>query len=290
MRSQACARPSPTAKPCRCYIAPQAFAESRHDAGRLRGLPLADRHGHARQARQRAEAGQQAQPRRGVHGDLPRLPPEDHEEVRRQRALGARQDRRAKAPLCADCHNPHATKSTKEANAADDALCRQCHEKVTQAFTASVHGTDGENLECKDCHLHARREGGHRRRPPARPVPVVPQGNGHHARQLVAQRGPAPGGRVSAPPATRRNATRRVDLRIHEARGEKAAEKVGVPQFVAVHQQRVRQGRPGRPGPLEPAAGPEPRQRRRRAAPSCGGGSRCRPASRRTRWPPRARR
>ncbi|GAB3758981.1 hypothetical protein GCM10028796_05470 [Ramlibacter monticola] len=137
----------------------------------------------------------------------------------------------AKAPLCADCHNPHATKSTKEANAADDALCRQCHEKVTQAFTASVHGTDGENLECKDCHrthdVKAATVGDHLR---GQCLSCHKETAATHAswlpnagRHLEA---------VSCAACHAPNATRRVDLRIHEARGEKAAEKVGVPQFV----------------------------------------------------------
>jgi predicted CXXCH cytochrome family protein len=138
----------------------------------------------------------------------------------------------AKAPLCADCHDPHATRSTKEANAADDALCRQCHEKVTQAFTASVHGTDGENLECKDCHrthdIKAATVGDHLR---GQCLSCHKDVGTTHAtwlpnagRHLEA---------VSCAACHNPQAARRVDLRIYESHGVKAAaEKVGVPQFV----------------------------------------------------------
>lgn len=139
----------------------------------------------------------------------------------------------AKAPLCADCHNPHATKSMKEANAADDALCRQCHEKVTQAFAASVHGVDGEALECKDCHrthdVKAAAVGDHLR---GQCLSCHKDAGTTHASWL-----PNAGlhlEAVSCAACHSPNATRRVDLRIYEAKGEQqaAAEKVGVPQFV----------------------------------------------------------
>jgi predicted CXXCH cytochrome family protein len=138
----------------------------------------------------------------------------------------------AKAPLCADCHNPHATKSTKDANAADDALCRQCHEKITQAFSASVHGTEGENLECKDCHrthdVKAVAVGDHLQ---GQCLSCHKDAGTTHAswlpnagRHLAA---------VSCAACHTPGTTRRVDLRIHEAKGDqKSTEKLGVPQFV----------------------------------------------------------
>jgi predicted CXXCH cytochrome family protein len=141
----------------------------------------------------------------------------------------------AKAPLCADCHNPHATKSQKQASptgSPDDVLCQQCHKEVAKAFTASVHGTDGENLECKDCHrthdIKAASAGDHLR---GQCLSCHKEAVTSHAtwlpnagRHLEA---------VSCAACHTPNTTRRVDLRIYESSGErKAAEKVGVPQFV----------------------------------------------------------
>ena len=140
----------------------------------------------------------------------------------------------AKAPLCADCHNPHATKSMKEANAADNALCQQCHKPITDAVLASVHGTDGENLECKDCHrthdVKSAAVGDHLR---GQCLSCHKETATTHAswlpnagRHLEA---------VSCAACHSPNATRRVDLRIYETKGDqkdKAAEKLGVPKFV----------------------------------------------------------
>ena len=139
----------------------------------------------------------------------------------------------AKAPLCANCHNPHATKSLKDANAADNVLCQQCHKELAQAFTASVHGAEGENLECKDCHrthdVHAATVGDHLR---SQCLSCHKDIATSHAKWL-----PNAGRHleaVSCAACHNPNAARRVDLRIYEARGDKraAAEQMGVPQFV----------------------------------------------------------
>ena len=138
-----------------------------------------------------------------------------------------------KAPLCANCHNPHATKSLKDANAADNALCQECHKDISKAFTASVHGTEGENLECKDCHrthdVKAATAGDHLR---GQCVSCHKEVATSHAKWLpnAAHHLEA----VSCGACHNPDAARRVDLRIYEAQGERkpAAEKRGVPQFV----------------------------------------------------------
>lgn len=141
----------------------------------------------------------------------------------------------AKAPLCADCHDPHATKSQKEASSSgspDDVLCRQCHKEVTQAFSTSVHGTEGENLECKDCHrthdVKAASAGDHLK---AQCVSCHKDVATTHATWL-----PNTGlhlEAVACPACHTPGTTRRVDLRVYESKGQqKAAEKLGVPQFV----------------------------------------------------------
>jgi len=139
----------------------------------------------------------------------------------------------AKAPLCANCHNPHATRSLKEANAADNALCQECHKDISRAFTASVHGTEGENLECKDCHrthdVKAATVGDHLR---GQCLSCHKEVATSHATWLpnAAHHLEA----VSCGACHNPTAARRVDLRIYEGKGQSkpAAEKLGVPQFV----------------------------------------------------------
>jgi hypothetical protein len=59
----------------------------------------------------------------------------------------------AEAPLCADCHDPHATRPVDEAAGDPDAMCATCHEPIARAHAASVHGRPGDDrLACKDCH------------------------------------------------------------------------------------------------------------------------------------------
>jgi len=50
-----------------------------------------------------------------------------------------------KAPLCSDCHNPHATRSAKDAGGhAEPIACQKCHEAITKAYAESVHGQAGD--------------------------------------------------------------------------------------------------------------------------------------------------
>jgi predicted CXXCH cytochrome family protein len=59
-----------------------------------------------------------------------------------------------KAPVCADCHDPHATLAVDEQTTeAENAVCASCHEPIANAYASSVHGRPGEDaLACKDCH------------------------------------------------------------------------------------------------------------------------------------------
>jgi predicted CXXCH cytochrome family protein len=138
----------------------------------------------------------------------------------------------AKAPLCADCHNPHATHSQKEANAPDNVLCQQCHKPVTEAFARSVHGAAGESLDCKDCHrthdVRGATTGDHLR---SQCLSCHKDAVTTHASWLpnTAQHLEA----VACAACHSPDAKRRVDLRIYQANGDqKAAERAGVPQFV----------------------------------------------------------
>jgi len=215
------------------YIAPEAFASSRHAREGCEGCHSqidTDTHGkpgsEQKLASKRSHAVESTETCRDCHQKTMKK----YDDSVHWALVKAGS---AKAPLCADCHNPHATKSLKEANAADNAKCQQCHEKISNALAASVHGTDGENLECKDCHrthdVKAATVGDHLR---GQCLSCHKETATTHAKWL-----PNAGRHleaVSCAACHTPNAARRVDLRIYEAQGEqkKAAEQVGVPQFV----------------------------------------------------------
>lgn len=139
-----------------------------------------------------------------------------------------------KAPLCSDCHNPHATRSAKEKpqGPTEPVVCKKCHTGIAQAFAESVHGQSGdEALACKDCHrthnVKAAAFGDHLKN---ECVSCHKEVQTSHAawlpnteRHLEA---------VSCPACHSPGATRRVNLRLYEGDAPQQAEKVGVPKFV----------------------------------------------------------
>ena len=54
------------------------------------------------------------------------------------------------APICTDCHNPHAVMAKAAFDAATGAPCSKCHGSVFEAYAGSVHGKAG--LDCTNCH------------------------------------------------------------------------------------------------------------------------------------------
>lgn len=67
------------------------------------------------------------------------------------------------APLCSDCHSPHAIETMKVYQPETGYPCKKCHEKVYDAYTTSVHGdarlqgnvirdTHIQSPICSDCH------------------------------------------------------------------------------------------------------------------------------------------
>ncbi len=61
------------------------------------------------------------------------------------------------APLCTDCHESHTLKSVKILTPVEAVPCKQCHEKVFDAYRHDVHGLlrakKGDKAPiCKDCH------------------------------------------------------------------------------------------------------------------------------------------
>jgi hypothetical protein len=139
-----------------------------------------------------------------------------------------------KAPLCSDCHNPHATLSAKKALGHDDdpAQCHQCHAKIAGALEHSVHGPSGDaGLVCKDCHRTHN-------------IKAASLGDGLKAQCLSCHRDAATTHKTWLPNTERHleaiacqachspGAKRRVNLRLYDGVAQtQAAEKVGVPQF-----------------------------------------------------------
>jgi hypothetical protein len=141
----------------------------------------------------------------------------------------------AKAPLCSDCHNPHATQSAKQKSGEhpEAVICEKCHEGIAKAFVESVHGQSGdEALVCKDCHqthnVKAAALGDHMKgqclschRDVAKTHAVWLPNTDRH---LEA---------ISCPACHSPGTTRRVNLRLYEGNApHRDAEKVGVPKFV----------------------------------------------------------
>jgi predicted CXXCH cytochrome family protein len=140
-----------------------------------------------------------------------------------------------KAPLCADCHDPHATRSAKEKPAGDTepVICQKCHEGIASAYADSVHGRSGEEaLACKDCHqthnVKAASLGDH----------LKNQCMSCHRDVASTHREWLPNTdrhleAISCPACHAPGATRRVNLRLYEGNTQhQASEKVGVPKFV----------------------------------------------------------
>ena len=139
-----------------------------------------------------------------------------------------------KAPLCSDCHNPHATRSAREKpqGGAEPVVCKTCHVGIAQAFAESVHGQSGdEALVCKDCHrTHNVKAAAFGDLMKNQCVSCHKEVSTSHAvwlpnteRHLEA---------ISCPACHSPGASRRVNLRLYEGGAPSQAEKVGVPKFV----------------------------------------------------------
>lgn len=139
-----------------------------------------------------------------------------------------------KAPLCTDCHDPHATRSAKERGAgqAQAAPCQACHGAITRAFADSVHGQGGdEALVCKDCHrthnVAAAALGDHLR---TGCLSCHKEVATSHAQWLPNTQRHLEA--ISCPACHSPGTTRRVNLRVYEGGAPQQAGSVGVPKFV----------------------------------------------------------
>jgi hypothetical protein len=147
----------------------------------------------------------------------------------------------AAAPVCTDCHNPHAViKGT--AATVDQIPCKKCHNDIYTAYLGSVHGQsrltkkDSYAPLCSGCHsAHS-----------VKPVSIGsleqgPEGSclGCHAGVLEAHQQWLPNAAlhfevVSCPACHVPNAQRKVDLMLVDSQGKaKGTEQIGVPLFEA---------------------------------------------------------
>jgi hypothetical protein len=141
------------------------------------------------------------------------------------------------APVCTDCHDPHAVTPKTASTPVADVACRKCHSSIFDAYIGSVHGKarsgPGESAApiCADCH-HAH--------------DVLAAGSGDrlknaclgcHTTVLAAHKTWLPNTErhleaISCPACHSPAAQRRVDLRLYNnATQQRVAEKQGVPQF-----------------------------------------------------------
>lgn len=141
-----------------------------------------------------------------------------------------------KAPVCADCHNPHTQPNVKLVQPMANTPCAKCHKDIYRAYANDVHGQQraakGKVAPiCADCHK-------------AHAVKAASFGTGVKDACLACHENAAAkhqawlpnAGRhfeaISCPACHAPNAKRRVNLRLIDA-GTQAqlSEKKGVPQF-----------------------------------------------------------
>lgn len=135
------------------------------------------------------------------------------------------------APICTDCHKPHAVMSKAAYSAATGAPCSKCHSLVFKAYAESVHGQ--ATLECSSCHR-------------AHDVIAATTGDqlknaclGCHQDTLSLHKTWLPNAErhfdaISCPACHSPNAKRKVDLRLYDnVSQQRIIEREGVPQFVS---------------------------------------------------------
>jgi predicted CXXCH cytochrome family protein len=133
------------------------------------------------------------------------------------------------APVCTDCHSPHAVMAKAAYDAASGAPCSKCHDPIFKAYAGSVHGK--ATLGCSNCHR-------------AHDVGAATAGDQlksaclgcHQDAQASHQKWLPNAGvhfdAVSCAACHSPAAKRKVDLRLYDnVAQQRVAEKAGVPQF-----------------------------------------------------------
>ncbi len=143
---------------------------------------------------------------------------------------------RPDAPLCADCHNPHAVRSMKIAEPIEAVPCAKCHDGIFSAYAKSVHGlartAKGKIAPiCADCHK-------------AHDVKAASMGEGVkdaclscHKNAVNAHKDWLPNterhfAAITCPVCHAPTAQRRVNLRLYDVGTKRQiSEKLGIPRF-----------------------------------------------------------
>ena len=133
------------------------------------------------------------------------------------------------APVCTDCHKPHAVMAKAAFEASTGAPCSNCHDPIYKAYSGSVHGK--ASMACSDCHR-------------AHNVKAATAGDqlksaclGCHQDAMDSHQKWLPNAKrhfdaVSCPACHSPTAKRKVDLRLYDNVAQQSvAEKAGVPQF-----------------------------------------------------------
>jgi predicted CXXCH cytochrome family protein len=140
------------------------------------------------------------------------------------------------APVCTDCHSPHAVIAKAAYVEASGAPCSTCHDPIFEAYAGSVHGQARQQGQvgapaCTTCHS------AHDVKAAAGEDNLKDTCLGCHQDALPAHQKWLPNAprhfqTISCPACHAPGAQRRVDLRFYDMAAQKRmAEKEGVPQF-----------------------------------------------------------
>ena len=140
------------------------------------------------------------------------------------------------APICTDCHNPHAVMAKASFDMANGAPCSKCHGSIFEAYAGSVHGLARKNGQvgapvCSTCHS------AHDVKAAAGEDKLKESCYACHPGALPAHQSWLPNAKlhlqtISCPACHAPGAKRKVDLRLYDNAGQnRMAEKQGVPQF-----------------------------------------------------------
>jgi predicted CXXCH cytochrome family protein len=131
------------------------------------------------------------------------------------------------APVCTDCHSPHAVMAKSAYDAASGAPCSKCHDPIFQAYAGSVHGK--ASLGCSECHrAHNVKPAGDQLKGAC--FGCHPDAQESHQKWLPNAKRHFDA--VSCPACHSPEAKRKVDLRLYDNVAQQSvAEKAGVPQF-----------------------------------------------------------
>jgi predicted CXXCH cytochrome family protein len=140
------------------------------------------------------------------------------------------------APVCSDCHNPHAVQHKTGVEPIAAVVCRRCHEKIFEAYADSAHGkaraAKGKAAPiCADCHR------AHDVTAPSLGDRMKDTCLSCHKNAVEAHKDWLPNTdrhleAVSCPACHSPAAQRRVNLRLYDGVAkQQKSEKTGVPQF-----------------------------------------------------------